>query len=105
MMKNKSWLSYINLIALILVIAICLSLVFLLTSDRLMLFGFAMSMQKVPFLVFVAIVLVGFYILLMLNYATSPQGKSGWIIFIASIVFLPTALCLIALAFPLLLIK
>jgi len=104
-MNNKSWLSNINLIALILVIAICLSLVFLLTSDRLILFGFAISALKIPFLVFVAIVLVGFYILLMLNYATSPQGKSGWIILIASIVFLPTVLCLVALAFPLLFIK
>ena len=69
-----------------------------------MLFGYTIATYKIPFLIFEAILLIGFFSLLRLNFITKPQGKSGWIILAASFIFLPTAFCLGALTLPFLLL-
>jgi hypothetical protein len=100
-MKKKSlpWLSYVNLIALFAVILIGLGLVFFLSNG--MLLGFTLAIFRPYYLALAVLTLIGFYTLFMANYSTS-QGKSGWLFFVATMIFLPVSLCLIALAFSLL---
>ena len=100
--KSWPWLSYVNLIALITIILICLGLIYFLSNG--MLLGFLLAEFKPYFLVFTALLLIGFYILFMMNYAKA-QGKSGWLFLIATIIFIPIAICLIGLALALLHVK
>jgi hypothetical protein len=100
--KSWPWLSYINVIALVALILLSAGLIFFGFNG--MLLGFLIATYKTYLLAFIALVFIGFSVLLIVNYS-SAKGKSGWLFMIAAMIFLPISLCLIGLAFSLLYIK
>ncbi len=101
-MKHKPWLPYINLITLVVLIFICLFLA-IVGGDAWMYGGIGVGLFTGMFpsavIMFAAIVVIGFITVLLLNFSTSQKGKSGWIILVATFLFIPTAFCLIGMAF------
>ena len=110
-MKKNNWLSKINLIILIALLLICLTLAFVLAS------GYAgvatgysgfftplvILMEKLYSVGFAAlgvigtIAVIGFVLVVAVNFERPPKDNSGWFILAATILIPCTILCLVAL--------